>query len=196
MISIGSNGAIIMFDMTSIDSYNHVNKYYTSISKLCENTPICLVGNKIDDRSRRRVQEKQIVFHRQKLVGLFLVSTKTNENIEKPFEWLLRQINNDDTITLVEPPNEPASPLPVQRDRPFNLIREISEQEKEEEKENGPREDRREESNREPIRQAANQTTSVAQSEFYSPRSLSRGPSGLVQQRLRPFGGGDSSLPQ
>lgn len=45
--SIGANAAIIMFDVTSRITYKNVPKWYKDLTRICENVPIVLVGNKV-----------------------------------------------------------------------------------------------------------------------------------------------------
>jgi len=45
--SIGGNCAIIMFDVTSRITYKNVPKWHKDLTRICENIPIVLVGNKV-----------------------------------------------------------------------------------------------------------------------------------------------------
>ena len=45
---IGAHCAIIMFDVCSRVTYKNVNKWYKELTRVCENIPIVLVGNKVD----------------------------------------------------------------------------------------------------------------------------------------------------
>lgn len=47
MFSIGGDCAIIMFDVTSRITYKNVPKWYKDLTRICENIPIVLVGNKV-----------------------------------------------------------------------------------------------------------------------------------------------------
>jgi len=44
---------IIIYDVTSVISYNNVKFWKTKVEKLCGNIPIIVVGNKIDLTSRK-----------------------------------------------------------------------------------------------------------------------------------------------
>ena len=44
---IGAHAAIIMFDVTSRITYKNVPKWYKDLTRICENIPIVLVGNKV-----------------------------------------------------------------------------------------------------------------------------------------------------
>ena len=45
--SIGGNCAIVMFDVTSRITYKNVPKWHKDLTRICENIPMVLVGNKV-----------------------------------------------------------------------------------------------------------------------------------------------------
>merc|ERR1712025_182302 len=100
---IGGNCGIIMFDVCSRITYTNVPKWYKDLTRVCENIPIVLVGNKVDVRDRK-VKAKQITFHRKKNLQYYDISAKSNYQFEKPFVWLLRKMINDNNLSLVEAP--------------------------------------------------------------------------------------------
>jgi len=61
----GANAAILMFDATSRITYKNVPKWYKGLTRICGNTPIVLVGNKVDQKDRK-VKARQITFHRKR----------------------------------------------------------------------------------------------------------------------------------
>ncbi len=100
---IGGNCAIIMFDVCARITYSNVPKWYKDLTRVCENIPIVLVGNKVDVKDRK-VKAKQITFHRKKNLQYYDISAKSNYQFEKPFVWLLRRLTNDPNLVLVEAP--------------------------------------------------------------------------------------------
>lgn len=62
---IGAHAAIIMFDVTSRITYKNVPKWYKDLTRICDNVPIVLVGNKVDCKDRK-VKARQITFHRKR----------------------------------------------------------------------------------------------------------------------------------
>jgi GTP-binding nuclear protein Ran len=50
---IGGNCAIIMFDITSRITYKNVPKWHKDLTRICENVPMVLVGNKVDVKDRK-----------------------------------------------------------------------------------------------------------------------------------------------
>ena len=98
---IGAHCAIIMFDVTSRVTYKNVPKWYKDLTRICENIPIVLVGNKVDQKDRR-VRARQITFHRKRSLQYYDISAKSNYQYEKPFLWLLRTLVGDPNLYLVE----------------------------------------------------------------------------------------------
>ena len=88
---IGGHCAIIMFDVCSRITYSNVPKWYKDLTRVCENIPIVLTGNKVDVKDRK-VKAKQITFHRKKNLQYYDISAKSNYQFEKPFVWLLRRL--------------------------------------------------------------------------------------------------------
>lgn len=112
---IGGNCGIIMFDVCSRITYSNVPKWYKDLTRVCENIPIVLVGNKVDVKDRK-VKAKQITFHRKKNLQYYDISAKSNYQFEKPFVWLLRRLTNDPNLVLVEAPLLAPSDLQLDAD--------------------------------------------------------------------------------
>jgi GTP-binding nuclear protein Ran len=100
---IDAHCAIIMFDVTSRITYKNVAKWHKDITRICDNIPIVLVGNKVDEKNRK-VKAKQIVFARKHGIQYFDISAKSNYQFEKPFLWILRKLTGDPNLGLVEAP--------------------------------------------------------------------------------------------
>jgi GTP-binding nuclear protein Ran len=83
--------AIIMFDVTSRITYKNVPNWHRDLTRVCENIPIVLCGNKVEVKERK-VKTKQINFHRKKNIQYYEISAKSNYNYEKPFLHLARTL--------------------------------------------------------------------------------------------------------
>jgi GTP-binding nuclear protein Ran len=98
---IGAHAAIMMFDVTSRITYKNIPKWYKDLTRICENIPIVLVGNKVDQKDRK-VKARQITFHRSKNLQYYDVSAKSNYQYEKPFLWILKNLSGDQSLFLTE----------------------------------------------------------------------------------------------
>ena len=104
---------IIMFDVTSRTSYKNVPNWHRDLTRVCDNIPIVLVGNKVDVKERK-VKAKTINFHRRKNLAYYDISAKSNYNFEKPFLWLARKLTGDNHLVFTEAPAvEPPDPTAV-----------------------------------------------------------------------------------
>ena len=90
-----------MFDVTTRITYKNVPKWYKDLTRICDNIPIVLVGNKVDQKDRK-VKARQITFHRKRNLQYFDISAKSNYQYEKPFLWILRTLVGDPNLYLVE----------------------------------------------------------------------------------------------
>ena len=95
--------AIVMFDVTSRITYKNVPNWHRDLTRVCENIPIVLTGNKVEIKDRK-VKAKQITFHRKKNLQYYDISAKSNYNFEKPFLWLARKLVGDPNLVFVESP--------------------------------------------------------------------------------------------
>ena len=90
-----------MFDVTSRISYKSVPNWHRDLTRVCENIPIVLVGNKVDMKDRK-VKAKTITFHRRRNLAYFDLSAKSNYNFEKPFLYLARKLTQDAHLEFSE----------------------------------------------------------------------------------------------
>merc|ERR1712046_116949 len=79
--------AIIMFDVTSRVTYKNVPNWHRDLTRVCENIPIVLTGNKVDIKDRK-VKAKSIVFHRLKNLSSGLLE---NWSVIQTWNLLLHQ---------------------------------------------------------------------------------------------------------
>ena len=79
--------AILMFDLTKRESYDHLIDWYNDIITVCPQIPIVIVGNK-SDLSQRVIQPSEIESLQIRGFQYYEISTKFNLNIELPLMWL------------------------------------------------------------------------------------------------------------
>lgn len=110
----GSQLIIIVFDVTSRHSFIRADRMLTETMKRCENSLICLIGNKCDV-SDREIQDSEIQeYVRSRNILYFGTSAKTGAGISEMFDHLcielyekceernVRQLN----LNLQEPPEK------------------------------------------------------------------------------------------
>jgi len=100
---IGGNAAIIMFDVTSRITYKNVPHWHKDISRVCDEIPIVLCGNKIDS-NERKVKPKDILFHRKKNLQYYDISAKSNYNFERPFLYIAKKLTGQENCHFVAQP--------------------------------------------------------------------------------------------
>ena len=90
-----SNGIILIYDVTNKNSFNNLENWIKEIKNICSrNTPIFIVGNKIDDDKNNRIitiEEGKKVAKEYDLL-FSECSAKTGENIDFIFEELGKNI--------------------------------------------------------------------------------------------------------
>lgn len=119
--SVGAQCAIIMFDLTDRSSYKNVETWYKDLTRVCENIPIVLVGNKADMKERK-LKANQITFHRRRNLQYYNVSAKSNYHYEKPFVWLLKQLTNQQELQLVVQPTLLAPEIQMDMNEVYILL--------------------------------------------------------------------------
>ena len=97
-----------MFDVTSRITYKNVPNWHRDLTRVCENIPIVLCGNKVEVKERK-VKTKQINFHRKKNIQYYEISAKTNYNFEKPFLYLARKLTKCGSLPLARSHSHPAA---------------------------------------------------------------------------------------
>ena len=120
---IGSQAAMIMFDVTARITYTSVPLWHKDLVRVCENIPIVLCGNKVDVKDRK-VKPKDIVYHRRKNLQYYDVSAKSNYNFEKPFLYVLRRLTGDNNLHFVEAIAFPPVEVPLD----LKLLKEYEEE--------------------------------------------------------------------
>ena len=89
----GTDGAIIVFDICSEDSFNHVPLWIDKLQKKCTESPaIILVGNKLDLESKRKVSKEDVyAFAQKEQIDYYDTSAKTGENVQDVFYQIEHQ---------------------------------------------------------------------------------------------------------
>jgi GTP-binding nuclear protein Ran len=97
---IQADCAIIMFDLTSINSMKSSLEWYRDFHRVCPNTPVVLVGNKYDINDKKITLSDDTKFPDNPNLTYFNVSTKTGYNIDSPFECLARKLTKNENLRV------------------------------------------------------------------------------------------------
>jgi len=92
----GSQGAVIMYDITKQNSLEQIPQWVQIIKDNAGNIPILLVGNKLELEEQRKISKEQIekIKDRHGISSSMDISAKTGENVEKLFLKLASMILN------------------------------------------------------------------------------------------------------
>ncbi|CAG0917853.1 unnamed protein product [Notodromas monacha] len=89
----GTHGVIVVYDVTSGETFANVKRWLHEIDTNCEFVNRILVGNKNDDPTRKVVlKEDARRFADQMGIQLFETSAKDNINVEEMFNAITRQV--------------------------------------------------------------------------------------------------------
>lgn len=83
--------ALLMFDLTSTQSYKSIPDWYDKITKLYPGILIVLCGNKLDVKERK-VRPKFIKYNKTYNVPYYDISSKNTTNIDKPLMFFVNRI--------------------------------------------------------------------------------------------------------
>jgi small GTP-binding protein len=91
----GTDGAIIVFDLTRPNTFLGVEEWMKKIQAIAgPNTPFIVVGNKNDLKDLRKVSKKEVekFLQKQKFSTYFESSAKTGENVNILFDRIAKEI--------------------------------------------------------------------------------------------------------
>ncbi|KAI9112916.1 hypothetical protein K1719_016030 [Acacia pycnantha] len=90
----GAVAALLMYDVTSWETFNHLDSWLKDIREQADpNVTIVLVGNKCDANRRRQVSAEEGELYAKENGLIFLeTSVKTGQNVEKAFEEAAKSV--------------------------------------------------------------------------------------------------------
>lgn len=89
----GTHGVIVVYDVTSGESFANVKRWLHEIDQNCDSVQKILVGNKCDDPERRVVVQSDAKrFADQMSIQFFETSAKDNVNVEEMFNAITRLV--------------------------------------------------------------------------------------------------------
>ncbi|MHA1273893.1 MAG: Rab family GTPase [Promethearchaeota archaeon] len=92
--ALGANGAILMFDLTRMDTLKRIDEWVDIIRKKNPGVPIIFVGGKLDLKDKISVDDEYALEFKEKynFFDYVKVSSKTGENVEYVFTALTKEI--------------------------------------------------------------------------------------------------------
>jgi len=100
----GSQGAILVFDLSNANSFSKVHEWLADLRDQSENPQIILVGNKNDMPSREISQEEALSVAHKNSLNYMETSAKSGANVNKAFQMLLTDIHKVNGSLIYEPP--------------------------------------------------------------------------------------------
>lgn len=90
----GANGIMVVYDVTSTPSFNHVHKWMKDISNMAPlNVPVILIANKADNNRYREIsKEDGEVLAEHYNIPFFEVSARSGLNVELAFNELIKML--------------------------------------------------------------------------------------------------------
>lgn len=102
---VNSDCAMLMFDVTNRETYEHIPGWYRDFRQVCQDIPMVLAGNKVD-RVDRQVKPRQINYRRNKDLPYYDISAKNNYNFPEPFLSLARVLMGDEDLYFINASDE------------------------------------------------------------------------------------------
>ena len=92
-----SDGFIIVYDITSRETFKNINNWIEQITTICgENIKCIIFGNKIDLINQRQVQKEEGQKLAQKYkFNFFETSAKNGDNVEEGFKSIINDVMDD-----------------------------------------------------------------------------------------------------
>jgi Ras-related protein Rab-1A len=104
-----ARGALVVFDLSQIDTFNNVENWLNSLTQINETAvPVILIGNKCDLVAQVSEQQIQDLTNRHKLT-FFKTSALTGEGINEAFQLLTERIVTQTPIVTESKEESPAS---------------------------------------------------------------------------------------
>lgn len=111
----GSHGMMLVFDLTSAQSFQDTQQFFDEIQKFGQpNVPILLVGCMAEKLTERKVTHSEATQRAQEHGATYIeVSSKTGDNVEEAFLALTRMILHGSPTPKPKPAAAPVVPVQV-----------------------------------------------------------------------------------
>ncbi|CAK5076858.1 unnamed protein product [Meloidogyne enterolobii] len=101
----GTHGVVVVYDVTTQDSFSNVKRWLHEIETNCENVQRILVGNKLDEPTRRVVSEVDARRFADSIkINYFETSAKENLNVEQMFQCITELVLDTKLRSIAQNP--------------------------------------------------------------------------------------------
>ncbi|MHA1304148.1 MAG: Rab family GTPase [Candidatus Heimdallarchaeaceae archaeon] len=84
---------LLVYDITDIESFNELEKWYNYAVEYANDANIIIVGNKIDLEAERVVKKEEgFLFAKEKALEFIEISAKTMQNLDQVLELIIKTI--------------------------------------------------------------------------------------------------------
>lgn len=113
----GTHGVIVVYDVTSADTFVNVKRWLHEIDQNCDDVLRILVGNKDDDPERKVVERDDAKkFAEQMGIQVFETSAKDNKNVEEVFNTITQMVLRQKKEQIAKA-NEQSGVIKVKKDK-------------------------------------------------------------------------------
>ena len=105
LISLNSDAAIIMFDLTSRVTYRNVPKWHKDLNRVASAIPVVIVGSKLDD-SGAKVGSRELKYPKENDLPYFEISNLSLQNVDQPILSILKVLIGDSDLKLLPFPED------------------------------------------------------------------------------------------
>lgn len=97
-----SHGAIVMFNLTSIFTFKHIEFWIQTFKRVVPNAPVILCGNKCDMKNKKVTHEMIRNFmHKNPEIPYFEISAKSMYQYDKPFFEILKNLTGHEDLNWI-----------------------------------------------------------------------------------------------
>jgi small GTP-binding protein len=100
----GADGALLLFDLTSMRSFLKLDNWVRIIRKITKEIPIILIGSKYDLVEEPIIKDERALEFKEthKLINYVKTSSKSGYHIEKAFDELMLAVRNEQDLAEKE----------------------------------------------------------------------------------------------
>lgn len=118
---IQAKAAILMFDLSSMTSFVHLNNWIIDVKRICENIPLLICGNKSDLERKVPLKSIEQLMQKNPNSKYIEISVINNENVDEAFLSILRDLLHSPQLEIGD------NPFPLSEKDIYEQDQELSE---------------------------------------------------------------------